>query len=245
MARDGISDPKLPILSQQLLLSMADEIKMPLMQIARLAEYNSLVDGGQSRDNDKVIRATADSAVQLIDNYILGVRLAMEPQQFDLESISVSSVLYDSCQQLDALAKSYGIGLELDIAGRFGPVTANRQALQAALVSLGASLIEALPALQSTQLKLQLATHKSRYGIVAGVYTDTKQISAQAIRSGRKLQHNSRQPLLNMTHKSGAGVFIADSILRSMDLRLMTSRHHRLYGIGTVLKLNNQLQLVP
>ncbi|HET9098193.1 MAG TPA: hypothetical protein VFN51_01095 [Candidatus Saccharimonadales bacterium] len=244
MAHEGIQDPKLPILSQQLLLSVAEEIKMPLLKIARLAEYNSLAAAADRHEADNVIRATAESALHLIDNYILGVRLALEPQIFDAESVSVSSVLYDSCQQLDALAKSYGVGLEIDIAGKFGSVTANRKGLQAALVSLGASLIEALPALESSQLKLQLATHKTRYGVVAGVYSDTPQVSAQAIRSGRKLQQNTRQPFIGMSHNSGAGIFVADTLLRSMNLKLMTSRHHKKFGIGTVLQLNNQLQLV-
>ena len=86
-------------------------------------------------------------------------------------------MLYDTGQQLDALAKSYGVELELNIAGRFGPVLAHRQGLQAALVSLGAALIEALPAQDAPQLKLQLATHRSRYGIVAA-YTPTPSNSA-------------------------------------------------------------------
>ena len=157
----------------------------------------------------------------------------------------MSSVLYDAGQQLEAIAKNYGVELELNIAGKFGPVSANKQGLQAALVSLGAALIEALPALDNCQLKLHLATHRSRYGVVAGVYADTKQISAQALKTGRKLQLSSRQPLMNLTHSSGAGVFIADAILKAMDLSLMASRHHSLYGIGTVLNPNHQLQLIP
>src|SRR5205814_2827384 len=116
------------------------------------------------------LQATATGALRLVDNYALGVRLALEPQEFDYEAVSVSSVLYDAGQQLNALAKNYGVGLELNVGGRFGTVRANRRGLEAALVSLGAALIEALPALEGSQLKLQLATHRSRYGIVAGLY---------------------------------------------------------------------------
>jgi hypothetical protein len=134
--------------------------------------------------------------------------------------------------------------LELSIAGRYGPVLAHRQGLQAALVSLGAALIEALPAQESPQLRLQLATHRSRYGIVAGLYADTKQLSNEALQRGRELQRHSRQPLMNLTHTSGAGIFVADTILRAMHLNLRASRHRRLYGLGTVLQPNHQLQLV-
>lgn len=229
-----------PILSQQLLLGVAEELKLPLLQIARQAEQAQLT--GQA--DLKKIQTTADTALQLLDNYVLGVRLAMEPAGLGVESVSVSSVLYDTGQQLDALAKNYGVSLELGVAGKFGPVLAHRAGLQAALVSLGASLIEALPAQENCQLKLYLATHRSRYGVVAGLYTDAKHLSATTLQHGRKLQEHSRQPLMNITHTSGAGIFVADTILKAMNLRLSASRHHRLYGLGTVLQSNHQLQLV-
>ena len=228
------------VLSQELLLSVAEELKLPLLQIARKAEQYELTGQG----NIAEIRTSADSALRLLDNYALGVRLALEPEPLAVESVSVSSVLYDTGQQLDAMAKSYGVELELSIAGRYGPVLAHRQGLQAALVSLGAALIEALPAQGSPQLKLQLATHRSRYGIVAGLYAETKQVSNEALQKGRRLSRHSRQPLMNMSHTSGAGVFVADTILNAMNLHLTASRHNRLYGIGTVLQPNHQLQLV-
>jgi hypothetical protein len=233
-------DNRSPILSQQLLLSVAEELKLPLLQIARQVEQGQM----HGKTDLALVQSTADTALRLLDNYVLGVRLALEPEELAIEPVSVSSVLYDAGQQLDALAKSYGVGLELSIAGRYGPVLAHRQGLQAALVSLGAALIEALPAQESTQLKLRLATHRSRYGIVAGLYADTRQLSLEALQRGRELQRYSRQPLMGLTHTSGAGIFVADTILQAMHLSLKPSRHHNLYGLGTVLQPNNQLQMV-
>lgn len=238
MVREGSGQS---MVSQQLLLSIAEELKLPLLQIARQAEYARL---GTGPADLALMQSTADSALRLLDNYILGVRLTLEPEQLALESVSISSVLYDTGQQLDTLAKSYGVTLALSIAGRYGPVLAHRQGLQAALVSLGTALIEALPAQDAPQLKLQLATHRSRYGIVAGLYADTPQLSNAALQKGRQLQRASRQPLINLTHTSGAGIFVADTILQAMRLTLRASRHRRLYGLGTVLQPNPQLQLV-
>jgi hypothetical protein len=227
-------------LSQQLLLGVAEELKLPLMQIARQAEN----DEATGQTDLATIRSTADAALQLIDNYILGVRLATQSRELELEQISVSAVLYDAGQQLNGLAKNYGVDLELGVAGRFAPVRAHRQGLQAALVSLGAALIEALPAQEASHLKLTMATHRSRYGIVAGMYADTRQLSREALSRGRRLQRTSRQPLVNLSHTSGAGIFVADTLLKSMGLSLINSRHHRLYGLGTVLQSNRQLHLV-
>lgn len=240
MAHADENDKPPVLLSQQLLLSVAEELKLPLMQLARQAEQGQA--SGQA--DLRQMQQTADMALNLLDNYALGIRLALEPSTLELEAVSVSSILYDTGRQLDRMAKSYGVELELNIAGRYGPVLAHRQGLQAALVSLGVALIEALPAQDAPQLKLHLATHRSRYGIVAGVYADTRQLSREALQKGRRLQRHSRQPLLNLTHTSGAGIFVADSILQSMRLKLQASRHQRLYGLGTVLQTNNQLQLV-
>lgn len=236
----GARTGETPILSQELLLSVAEALKLPLLQIARQAELA----GATGEANLATIQATAGTALRLLDNYALGVHLALAPEHLVVEAVSVSSVLYDTGQQLDAFAKSYGVSLELNIAGRYGPVLAHRQGLQAALVSLGAALIEALPAQENPQLKLQLATHRSRYGIVAGLYSDTHHLSNEALQKGRELQRVSRQPLLGLTHTSGAGVFVADAILHAMNLSLKASRHHRLYGLGIVLQPNHQLQLV-
>jgi hypothetical protein len=245
MTRLSVQTNETPILSQELLLNVAEELKMPLMQIARLAESERLSSRHDVSQNSCIIEATAESALQLIDNYALGIRLSLEPQNFDIESVSVSSVLYDTCHQLDALAKTYGVNLELNVSGRYGPVEANRRGLQAALASLGAALIEALPAIDGKrQLNLQLATHRSRYGIVAGIYSETKNVSTRTLSSARRLGMASRQPLVNLSHKGGSGVFVAEAILRAMNLSLTTSRHNNLYGIATILQPNHQLELI-
>ena len=229
------------VASEQLLLSVAEQLKLPLLQIARQAELAALSQAADLRE----IQTTADTALRLLDSYLLGVQLARDSQQeFLLEPVSVSSVLYDTGQQLESLARFYGVKLELNIAGRFGPVLAHRQGLQAALTSLGAALIEALPALENPQLKLQLATHRCRYGIVAGVYSGTDTLTAEALRQGRALHGRVRQPLVSVSHTSGAGVFVADSIFRAMHAKLQVSRHHNLYGLGAILQPNRQLQIV-
>lgn len=228
------------VLSQPLLLSVAEQLKLPLLQIARLAEIGRLTNTADLQ----TIQTTADSTLRLLDNYVLGISLAAEQYKLELEPVSVSAVLYDSGQELSALAENYGVDLELHIGGRFGTVMANKAGLQSALVSLAAALIEALPALEQPQLKLQLATHRCRYGIVAGVYTDTHQLTAEVLRHGRQLMGSSRQPLPEITHTASAGIFVADSILKAMQLKLQVSRHNGLFGLGTILIPNNQMQLV-
>ncbi len=199
-------------------------------------------------DREKVLRgisANADVALKLIDGYVLSMRLAAEERHLmEMESVSVSAVLYDTAQQLHPIAKLYGVDIELSLDGKYGPVAAHREGLQSALVSLGYALIEALPASNAPQMKLQLAAHRCRYGIVAGLYADVDRLTADALRQGRKLFGDTRQPLPALSHAGGAGVFVADAILRAIGARLKVSHHHRRSGLGAVLQANPQMQLI-
>lgn len=231
-----------PVLTQNLLLSVVEQLKMPLISIARRAELGGLQEG-QTGLGD--IRITADAALQLLDNYILGVQLAnQDAYLMESEPVAVSSVLYNAGQKLEPLAKAYGVQLDMHIDGRYGPVMAHRRGLEAALVSLGYALVEALPAQDAPQLKLQLSAHRCRYGIVAGLYCETEQVTTQALRTGRQLYGRARQPLGSISHTSGAGIFVADAILHAMQSQLTISRYRKLYGLGAVLPMNPQLQLV-
>lgn len=222
-------------------MCLAEQFKLPLSQIARSNELAVL--GGQY--DPKEAQIIADSALKLIDNYMLGIELATQAENVqDWEPVAVSSVLYDSAVELKPLAKTYGIDLDLNIDGKFGPVMAHRRGLQAALVSLGCSLIESLPSGETSDLKLALTAHRCRYGLVTGIYSTNHGLSQQALRRGRQLHGQARQPLPGAVASSGAGVFVADAIFQSMNTRLFSSRHQKLRGLGAILPVNPQLQLV-
>lgn len=223
-----------------LLLNVAEEIKLPLLQIARAAEQSQLT----GKDLNQQIKTSSDSALKLLDSYVLGLKLATSSQEIAYETVSLSSVLYDSAHELYATAKNYGVALELSLEGRHSPVQTNPDALKAAMTSLGMALIEALPAQETTQLKLVMASHPCRYGQVAGIYADQEQISKESLKQGLILKGVSAQPFVRTSHTSSAGVFIADNILKSLKLNLISSRHHNLHGLGTILQPNKQMELI-
>ena len=230
------------MLTQQLLFGLAQQMKVPLVNIARRAEVAAAVPGeGELRS----IRTTAEAALWLLDSYLLGLRLVgQDALTIETEPVSISGVLYDIAQQLQPFARAYGVELGLRVDGKFGLVMAHPRALHAAIVSLGYAMIEALPAQPDAQLELQLSAHRCRYGIVAGLYCQTEQVTSRMLQIGRELQGQARQPLSTLSHTSGAGIFVADAILHAMQTRLNVSRHRHLYGLGAVLPLNPQLQLV-
>lgn len=229
--------------SEQLFLSLAEQMKLPLLQILKQAELGVLI--GNSSQHLKQIHVNADVALKLVDGYLLSMRLAAEEAySIEQESVSISSVLYDAAHQLHPIAELYGVSLELSLGGKYAPVVAHRAGLQTALVSLGYALIEALPASNAPQMKLELAAHRCRYGIVAGLYADVDRLTAEALRQGKRLFGDTRQPLPALSHCGGAGVFVADAILSAIGARLKVSHHNKRSGLGAVLQPNPQLQLI-
>ena len=223
------------------IINIAEQLKLPLIQILNQAELNS-INGLNS--NNKNIEVSAEYAIKLIDNYLLSLKLESSELKFKQESVSISSILYDSAESLNRLAKQYSVKLELDLNSNLSPVIANRIGLESAITSLGTSLIETLPAQEDSDNTLTLSSHKCRYGIVAGIYLKNTFISSNLLKAGRSLMPITRQPIPNLSHTAGAGIFVADNIFRAMQLNLRTSRHNDLYGLGTVLKSNYQLHLI-
>ncbi len=244
MRMQSLGFPNAAGMSEQLFLSLAEGLKLPLQQIARQAELGLLLQRKAQADFLQ-IQTSADATLQLLDNYLLGLRLSMEPEeQLTIEQVCVPAVLYEARQQLARSAEKYGVELELHVQGKYEPVMAHRQALQAALVSLGHSLIEAVPAMGARQLKLQLAVHRTKYGIVAGMYCDVEELTPQVLRQAHELYGHARQPLVSVSPGSGAGVFVANAILRAMSSRLRVGRFQKQPGFAVTLAPSSQMQLV-
>jgi hypothetical protein len=241
----------------QLFLAMAEELKLPLQHIARQSELH-MMQVGQAGPAEQAVQAmevreavmrdiqgSADMTLQLLDSYLLSLRLSLEPaSQLNLEPVSLSAVLHDTAVELRHIAKNYGVTLQLHVQGRYEPVLAHRQALQSALVALGYGLIEALPSNGVKNRRLQLATHRTKHGIVAGVYGELDGLTPQMYRRAKQLQGHVRQPLVGTMPGSGAGVFVADAILAAMASRLRVGRYQKLPGFAVTLASSEQLQLI-
>ncbi len=234
--------PTRPGTSERLLLALAEQLKLPLLQIARHAELGQIT--SDPLEYISTIETTAGSALQFIDSYLLSNELLQQPL-LQLEPVSVASVLNDTAHQLATVAREYECGLELHLSGRYEPVMAHRTGLQAALRSLGQVLIMA----QSQQNKLErpvlkLAAHRSRDGVVAGLFAELDGLSQNLYQRAHKLYGYAHQPLANVTTNNSAGIFIAESLLSSMSVKLRVARHQHLSGLAATFLPTKQLALL-
>ena len=223
---------------QRLFKTMAEELKLPLLQVARQAELAALGDPATGPYLLQQIEQSASQALWLVDSYLLG------QEQLELEPVAVSAALDDAAQALDGLAKQYNCRLELQISGRYQPVMAHRRALQTALVGLGSSLITATQAGDQPQ-SLILAAHRGHNGgVVAGIFSTNEGLSQDIYARGRALYGRAHQPLHQLTAQAGAGIFIADALFSSMAAQLRVARHHNLTGLAATLPTSHQLALI-
>lgn len=226
---------------ERLLDVLAEQMKLPLMQIARLAEFNQI----NGKDNMAEIELTAEGALKLIDSYTLSTKLARAQSYLQLEPVSVSAVLHDTAHQLAKFAGQYDCDLDLHLSGRYEPVFAHRAGLEAALTSLGYAFIESQSSNQHRQRPvIKLAAHRSRTGIVTGLFTPGDELSSTLIRRGRGLYGQARQPLANLTSSSAAGVYVADSLLKSMSSKLRLAHHQKLTGLAATLIPSQQMEII-
>lgn len=228
---------------QVLLRSIAEQLKLPMMYIARQAElYRHAETAPAEAFSD--MQSNADMTLRLLDSYILGLELSEKQLQLDLEPVSLSAVLYDVAHDLTPIAQQRNTDVELVLAGKYGQVMAHSQGLVAALYSLGSVLSEVCAA-DTSRGRLRIAAHRSTRGIVAGMYIDGLPSMQTTIYSARRLRQGfTRQPLAKLTASTGAGVFIADTILSCMDVRLRAGRFHGKHGLAATLQPSRQLQLV-
>lgn len=230
--------------SERLLLSVAEQLARPLSLIARLSES---AEGDQeitaAQDRWATVQALAESSLQLVDNYAYSLRLGARVSSLALEPVTVASLLYETAEQLAPLAQQYGVSLELDTGPRVQPVLADRAVLRAAFVSLGQVFVQA-QAEAEVPMPVRLMAHRNRFGMVAGLYGGTAPLGADSLRRARAIQGRARQPLPQLTSGSAAGVFVADSLLQALAVRLHAAKYHGLTGLAATLRPSAQLRLV-
>lgn len=224
----------------QLLQALAEQLKLPLLHISQHMELARM--GKNIRYEH--IESVADIALHIIDSYLLSRQLSQSQTQLLLEPVSISSVLQTAAHRLDNIAREYSCEIELHLSGKYAPVMGHRQSLEAAMVAMGYSFIEAQQNNDTSKSRLVFGAHKSRQGIVAGTYGSHKELTSDMFRRAKLLHGRARQSLPTLGHSASAGIFVAEALFAAMDGKLHVSHHSKLSGLAVTLAPNPQLTLV-
>src|SRR6266513_1692419 len=82
----------------ELLVSVAEQLRIPLTTIARQAELGEITGKGPACPD--ILKAQTGAALALIDSYLLGVRLMDDRSSLALEPLSIASTLHEIAQEL-------------------------------------------------------------------------------------------------------------------------------------------------
>lgn len=228
---------------EQMFLSLAEQLSHPFTQISRLAELAGDDGAATAALRWQTVQAVADSSLQLVESYALSLRVQGHVTPLAIEPVTVSSLLYDTAAALEPFAKQYGVKLELEPGPRVQPIMADRTVLQSAMASLGQVFVLA-QAEADEPAAVRLAAHRSRYGVVAGLYGNMPGLGVDSLRRARALQGRARQPLQKLVSGPATGVFVADSLLKALSAHLHVARYHNMTGLAATLTPSQQLQLV-
>lgn len=229
----------------RLFMSFAESLKTPLLQVARSAELSHHT--GKTEPL-KDVAIVSDNLQTLIDSYVLSIQMEIQGSQLQLEPVSIGAALNETAHAISAHASKYSCDVELLVAGKYGPILAHPAGLQAALLNIGQALIEA----QSQNISnkpakrqvIKFAAHKTGHGIVAGVFTDISGIDSARFKVAKQLYGNAKQPLSQLTSASGAGIFVASSLLGNMSSGLRPARYQKQNGLAATFTPSQQLALV-
>ncbi len=221
--------------TDQLFTALAEQLKVPLLQIARLSE----LPGETALPR---ISAISEHALRLVDAY--AQTHAQNQTKLLLEPLTTSAVLYDVAIALQPFAKQWDFAVEIDQQGKSVPIMAHRESLRTMLTLLAASLIEASSEDSDIPRHLILGTHRSARGIVVGAFSSHLALSQRALQLTRELHGRATQAAPSLGLTGGAGLAIADRLSEQMAAPLRAYRHRSLTGIGSLLVPSHQLQLV-
>lgn len=225
----------------QALIMLAEELKLPLLQIARLSED---AQNESSQESLEAIGLTVQSAQKLVDGLLLSLKL-YTTEQPQLQPVGLGAVLQDTAHSLSAYAAQRNCRLQLHLGPRSPIVVADPVVLRAAMVSLGLMYIDAGSHQdQDGPTVITLAAHRSRWGMVTGLYSEQSGLSTELYRRARQLFGQADRPLSQFTSGSGAGAVIADVLLQTMSSHLHVSHHQKQSGLAATLLPSQQLNLV-
>lgn len=218
--------------------SLADELKLPLMQIARSAELAEPEMAGREL---RTIETAAENALRLIDGYLLVTALGKQ-QQLDLAPVSLTATLYDVAQDLYQLSKLYDTTIDIKVLGSMEQVMAHAGALRTALASLTYTFLTG--GIKGRKQTITLLAQHTKQGITAGVLSNYAHLSAEDLQQARELYGKARQPAGGITQNSGVGLYIADNLFAAMESPLKVIKSGRQTGVAGNLLRSQQLALL-
>lgn len=226
-----------------LLKSVAEELRLPLVQISRLSESKN--DDKQTIiGNLKIIESSADLALQLLESYILGLDYNDGQKQIELSPITMGAVFNDVAHQVHKIANQNNCDIELEIKNTH-PIMGNYEAIKLAFINIANSILVSTDTNEIKERRsMTLSVFSKGPKNFAGIYTNNLNITRSSWERSLLMFEKSRQKMPNFSANNCSGFYVAHNILETMSSTLIPSKHNGMRGLAADFKLSHQMQLV-
>lgn len=226
---------------KDLFACLAEQIKMPLVQISAMADVMDPSDPEEVLGYSNNISEIGMTATQLIDGFLLGLR-ASNQAELRLEPIPIGSLLYDVANLVLKYARIVGCEVRLEVDRNCGLVMANPRLLKSAMINLAYSFINATQ--PGDGKPVRIVADYSNGSIMTGVFSNTSSLSKALFDNARRIKGVAHQPLHKFSSDNSAGVFVADNLLTCLGTNLDLIRYGGGVGLAGRLMPSSQLSLI-
>lgn len=242
MPQSGSEEVSPEVVSQQLIASVAHELKSPLTLISGLSAQlqNSKIDPRQYQQYVQRIQFSSDRLLGLIDSILRGYELEQHMLELRLEPVVPQLVMEEVAHELEPHARKQAQLIAVRSTNQQRqPVLADRGCLHAILFNLLDNAIK-YSAPEST-LELEARLRRGRAQLVVKDYgpgvqrADLKKIFAQFGRIQR--------PVPEWATTTGLGLYIAKQLTEAMNGSLELARRKDGSSFLVNLQLSQQLSL--
>lgn len=221
----------------QLLSSLVNELKSPLILIARQAESEK---ESTKKTEFEAIQKAAEKTLQLIDSYLLMAQAEYGQRALTLEPIGVGAVIYEVATDIAPYAKAREVDFSIDV--KDAHVMANRQGLKAVLMCLSELFIEQNSD-EEHRKEVRIETRRENQNVAVSVLSSELEITNKDLELARRMQGNSHLANGKMPD-SGIRLAIADVLINSLGSSLQVRQINGLKGLNFELAGSKQLQLI-
>jgi len=214
------------------------DLQTHFLQVQALANTDDL-----SSQSVKEIRLLSRHALAIIDYAVFAIDCTQT--ELPLTTVSAAAIAQNVASDLQQLAKTYNVDLDLDITKKLEPVFANESAMKGALYSLASSLITGVYPLKKRVRIVIAAQETAPTTQRLGVYSPDIMISPSAIKLARTLAGGKARAVVpsQMSH-SGLGLVVSDQLTRALGSPLRRFTHRDQKGIGFYVPMSPQLSFI-
>lgn len=229
---------KLPT-NNQLLGSLARELKNPLILIARQAELEALNAPDQAYES---IKNTAEQTMKLIDSYLLIAQSEYGQAKLPLETIGVGAIIYDALEEFRPLADRQKVSLVSDVHDV--AVETNPKGFKTALWCLLNMALESVGSDEKSIKQIIVSARKQSRNNVSVSVLGSMDVSQKEMTLARKLQGSSHLAMGLHSKSSGVHLALAELFAVAAGDGLHVAKQGNNRGLSLRLIKSQQLRLI-